>query len=76
MRLSGKRPSSDFPEQGSRGAERPVDVRLARTVAERRPHPHCPGAGVLRASGTRLAPTGAGAETNDPARVEGKAPPS
>ena len=61
---------------GCRGAERPVDVRLAPTEAERRPAAHCWGQGVRVASGdlcgkAAKAPTEAGAETNAHWQVKG-----
>ena len=61
------------------GAERPVDVRLAPTEAERRPAAHCWGQGVRVASGdlcgkAAKAPTEAGVETNAHWRVEGSRP--
>ena len=79
LRRCGSTEGSQPFVAGRRGAERPVDVRLAPTEAERRPAAHCWGQGVRVASGdlcgkAAKAPTEAGAETNAHWRVEGSCP--
>jgi len=69
LRRCGSTEGSQPFVPGCRGAERPVDVRLAPTGAERRPAAHCWGQGVRVASGdlcgkAAKAPTEATAETN------------
>ena len=76
LRRCGSTEGSQPFVPGCRGAERPVDVRLAPTEAERRPAAHCWGQGVRVASGdlcgkAAKAPTEAGAETNAHWQVKG-----